>query len=72
MICKEIRSDLIELLGQGHANPVLASHAKSCTTCSRKLNSWHKILALLDDWTAPPPSSRFFSRLQNRIKNECQ
>lgn len=70
MTCREIGTNLIALLGQDYPDPAVASHAQRCNNCSHKVESWRKILALLDIWKAPPPSSRFLPQLLDRIQNE--
>ena len=70
MTCREIRTDLIALLDQVCADSEVASHALRCNVCGRKLDAWRKLLAVLDQWKAPQPSSSFLSRLRNRIRTE--
>lgn len=70
MNCKDARENLIELLGQGQADPVLATHVKECAGCNSELESLRKTMALLDEWEAPEPSPYFLTRLNAHVREE--
>jgi hypothetical protein len=70
MTCKDARENLIELLGQGQADPILATHVKECAGCNSELESLRKTMALLDEWEAPEPSPYFLTRLNAHVREE--
>ncbi len=70
MNCNEVRGNLIELLGEGQADPSLAAHVRQCGTCTQELDALRKTLALLDEWEAPEPSPYFLTRLRAHVKEE--
>jgi hypothetical protein len=70
MTCKDVRENLIELLGQGQADPILATHVKECAACNSELESLRKTMALLDEWEAPEPSPYFLTRLNAHVREE--
>ncbi len=70
MNCHEVRENLIELLGEGQADPSLAAHVRQCATCTEELESLRKTMALMDEWEAPEPSPYFLTRLRAHVKEE--
>lgn len=70
MNCKDVRENLIELLGQGQADPILATHVKECAACNSELESLRKTMALLDEWEVPEPSPYFLTRLNAHVRAE--
>ena len=70
MTCKDARENLIELLDQGQADPILATHVKECAACNSELESLRKTMALLDEWEAPEPSPYFLTRLNAHVREE--
>lgn len=70
MNCKDARENLIELLGQGQADAILATHVKECAGCNSELESLRKTMALLDEWEAPEPSPYFLTRLNAHVREE--
>ncbi len=70
MNCNEVRENLIELLGEGQADPSLAAHVRQCATCTEELESLRKTMALMDEWEAPEPSAYFLTRLRAHVREE--
>lgn len=70
MNCNEVRENLIELLGEGQADPSLAAHVRECSACAQELESLRKTMALMDEWEAPEPSPYFLTRLRAHVKEE--
>ena len=70
MNCKEVRENLIELLGEGQANSSLAAHVRQCGTCTAELESLRKTFAMMDEWEAPEPSPYFLTRMRAHLKEE--
>lgn len=70
MNCNEVRENLIELLGEGPADPSLTGHVRECGACAQELESLRKTMNLLDEWEAPEPSPYFLTRLRAHAREE--
>jgi hypothetical protein len=70
MNCKDVKENLIELLGEGPADAAVTAHVKECSACSQELESLRKTMALLDEWEVPETSPYFLTRLQAHLKEE--
>jgi hypothetical protein len=69
MNCQEVREELL-LSTPGESSPNAAAHLRGCEACAKELASLHSTMTLLDEWTAPEPSTYFDSKLRARLKSE--
>lgn len=72
MNCKDVRENLIELLAEEPGDPAVATHVRTCSACSKELESLRATMAVLDEWKAPEPSPYFLTRLQAHLREEQQ
>lgn len=69
--CKTCRTALPDLLldeAYAAAHPAVAHHMAACTDCRTELDELRATFALLDNWTAPEPSTYFDSKLHARLR----
>jgi hypothetical protein len=73
MKCAEVHSYLLDL-ATGEVIPAgVQEHLRACQACSAEVESFHKTMALLDEWQAPEDTSPYFmTRLRARVREESQ
>jgi hypothetical protein len=68
--CKELLPDLLLDPGAAATHQDAAGHLKSCAECRSEYDGLRATFALMDEWTAPEPSTYFDTRLQARLREE--
>ena len=70
MDCKTCQSVLPDLLldAAATASPAASAHLTTCPGCRAEMEELRATLLLLDDWTAPEPSSFFDARVQAHLR----
>ncbi len=70
MKCRKIEGQLPDLLfDPGALKPSVHDHFASCADCQSQLASLRATMNLLDEWTAPEPSSYFDTRMQAKLRS---
>ena len=71
--CTGMESKLADLLLDPDAAPAkVKTHVATCASCRKELEELHATMGMLDSWTAPEPSPYFLTRLDARMREECQ
>ncbi len=66
--CREALPDLLLDESYAAAHPAVAKHMAACAECRTELEELQATFALLDNWTAPEPTTYFDSKLHARLR----
>jgi anti-sigma factor RsiW len=73
MKCTAIHDQLPDVaLGVTPVPPEVQAHLGSCSECAETLQALRSTMNLLDEWTAPEPSSFWDVRMKARLREEQQ
>ncbi|MBT9332421.1 hypothetical protein [Paracidobacterium acidisoli] len=73
MICRNVKSNLANLLLEPEAVPVeVRAHVAGCAECGRELAELKATMAMLDTWEAPEPGPFFDARMGALLREAQQ